>query len=267
MAERTGLTREAFDALVERVNGAGDEVPASIARLAAAAMPAACRCCRTTTPRRSSALVSRARLPRRRVPGTEETARDAAAAGDFIVFGAPNVVRGGSHTGWTSATDMVRKGLCTILASDYYYPALLLAAFRLAAEGMLPLPKAWALISTRRRRQPACTDRGALAPGQRADLVLVDAQEPLRPRIVAVIAAGKLVHVTESVSRSRRMRRRAQLAAELSTMSDQPRYAIYHVPGGCPALPVRRQRCSAMMPLRRRISRIRGGDCRLRRLA
>ena len=72
-------------------------------------------------------------------PVNEETAREAAAAGDFIVFGAPNVVRGGSHTGWTKASDMIAKGLCSVLASDYYYPAPLLAAFRLAADGVLPL--------------------------------------------------------------------------------------------------------------------------------
>ena len=56
-------------------------------------------------------------------PVNEETAREAAEAGDYIVFGAPNVVRGGSHTGWTKAGDMIAKGLCSVLASDYYYPA------------------------------------------------------------------------------------------------------------------------------------------------
>jgi len=80
-------------------------------------------------------------------PVNEETAREAAQAGDAIVFGAPNVVRGGSHTGWTKAADMIAKGLCSILASDYYYPAQLLAAFRLAADGVLPLAEAWNLIS------------------------------------------------------------------------------------------------------------------------
>jgi alpha-D-ribose 1-methylphosphonate 5-triphosphate diphosphatase len=78
-------------------------------------------------------------------PVNEETAREAAEAGDFVVFGAPNVVRGGSHTGWTRAADMIAKGFCSILASDYYYPAQILAAFRLAADGVLPLTKAWDL--------------------------------------------------------------------------------------------------------------------------
>ena len=131
-------------------------------------------------------------------PVNEETAREAAEAGDFIVFGAPNVVRGGSHTGWTKASDMIAKGLCSVLASDYYYPAPLLAAFRLAADGVLPLAEAWQLISSAPARAAGLADRGMLAAGQRADIILVDDTVPLRPRIVAVIAAGRLVHLTEA---------------------------------------------------------------------
>jgi alpha-D-ribose 1-methylphosphonate 5-triphosphate diphosphatase len=131
-------------------------------------------------------------------PINEETAREAADGGDFIVFGAPNVVRGGSHTGWTKAADMIAKGLCSILASDYYYPAPLLAAFRLAADGVLPLPEAWDLISLTPARAAGLFDRGILAAGVRADIILVDDELPLRPRIVAVIAAGRLVHLTEA---------------------------------------------------------------------
>jgi alpha-D-ribose 1-methylphosphonate 5-triphosphate diphosphatase len=131
-------------------------------------------------------------------PVNEETAREAADAGDFIVFGAPNVVRGGSHTGWTKASDMIAKGLCSVLASDYYYPAQLLAAFRLAADGVLPLAQAWQLISAAPARAAGLTDRGVLAAGQRADIILVDDRLPLRPRIVAVMAAGRLVHLADA---------------------------------------------------------------------
>src|ERR1700726_4357832 len=126
-------------------------------------------------------------------PVNEETARAAAEAGDAIVFGAPNVVRGGSHTGWTNAADMIAKGFCSVLASDYYYPAPLLAAFRLAADGVLPLPNAWDLIAAAPARAAGLADRGVLAAGFRADIVLVDDDVAMRPRIVAVIAAGRLV--------------------------------------------------------------------------
>jgi alpha-D-ribose 1-methylphosphonate 5-triphosphate diphosphatase len=142
-------------------------------------------------------------------PVNEETAREAAEAGDFIVFGAPNVVRGGSHTGWTKASDMIAKGLCSVLASDYYYPAQLLAAFRLAADGVLPLAKAWDLVSAAPAVAAGLPDRGILTRGYRADIILVDDELPLRPRIVAVIAAGRLVHLTDAsrlvhASRARR---------------------------------------------------------------
>jgi alpha-D-ribose 1-methylphosphonate 5-triphosphate diphosphatase len=93
---------------------------------------------------------------------------------------------------------MIAKGLCSVLASDYYYPAPLLAAFRLAADGVLPLAAAWQLISSAPARAAGLADRGMLAAGQRADIILVDDTVPLRPRIVAVVAAGRLVHLTEA---------------------------------------------------------------------
>jgi alpha-D-ribose 1-methylphosphonate 5-triphosphate diphosphatase len=132
------------------------------------------------------------------------------------VFGAPNVVRGGSHTGWTKASEMIAKGFCSVLASDYYYPAPLLAAFRLAADGVLPLPQAWNLISAAPARAAGLSDRGVIAEGQRADLILVDDAAPLRPRIVAVIAAGQLVHLTEAgrLTASHGAHRQAAVAAE-----------------------------------------------------
>jgi alpha-D-ribose 1-methylphosphonate 5-triphosphate diphosphatase len=131
-------------------------------------------------------------------PVNEETAREAADGGDAVVLGAPNVVRGGSHTGWTKASDMIAKGLCSVLASDYYYPAPILAAFRLAADGLLPLADAWDLISAAPARAAGLSDRGMLTQGRRADLILVDDEMPMRPRIVAVIADGRLVHLTDA---------------------------------------------------------------------
>ena len=93
---------------------------------------------------------------------------------------------------------MIAKGLCSVLASDYYYPAQLLAAFRLAADGVLPLAEAWQLISAAPARAAGLADRGVLDAGRRADVILVDDKMPLRPRVVAVIAAGRLVHLTDA---------------------------------------------------------------------
>jgi alpha-D-ribose 1-methylphosphonate 5-triphosphate diphosphatase len=199
MVERTGLSDEAFDSLVEHVVSRGDDVPASVARLAKAARDANVRMLSHDDESPEMRKAFRAQgVGIAEFPVNEETAREAAEAGDFIVFGAPNVVRGGSHTGWTKAADMIAKGLCSILASDYYYPAQLLAAFRLADAGVLPLADAWNLISAAPARAAGLADRGVLAEGRRADIILVDDELPLRPRIVAVIAAGRLVHLTDA---------------------------------------------------------------------
>jgi alpha-D-ribose 1-methylphosphonate 5-triphosphate diphosphatase len=199
MVERTGLSSEAFDQLVERVVSRADEVPASIARLAEAARAAEVRMLSHDdgTPGMRKAFRAQG-VTIAEFPINEETAREAAKGRDAIVFGAPNVVRGGSHTGWTRASDMIAKGLCSVLASDYYYPAPLLAAFRLAADGVLPLAQAWQLISAGPAQAAGLSDRGVTGEGRRADILLVDDSVPLRPRVVAVIAAGRLVHLTEA---------------------------------------------------------------------
>jgi alpha-D-ribose 1-methylphosphonate 5-triphosphate diphosphatase len=199
MVERTGLSNEEFDRLVERVLSRASDVPASITRLAAAARAANVRM--LSHDDNSPAMRKSFReqgVSIAEFPVNEETARAAASACDFIVFGAPNVVRGGSHTDWTKASDMIAKGLCSVLASDYYYPAQLLAAFRLVADGVLPLAEAWSLISAAPARAANLDDRGVLAEGRRADILVVDDKVPLRPRIVAVVAAGRLVHLTDA---------------------------------------------------------------------
>ena len=199
MVERTGLSHDAFDELVQRVVAHTHDVPASISRLADVARAAGVTMLSHDDDSPEMRKAFRAQGVRiAEFPVNEATAREAAAAGDFIVYGAPNVVRGGSHTGWTRASDMIAKGLCSVLASDYYYPAQLLAAFRLAVDGILPLAQAWHLISTGPALAAGLADRGQLAAGRRADIVLVDDEIPLRPRVVAVIAAGRLAYLTDA---------------------------------------------------------------------
>jgi alpha-D-ribose 1-methylphosphonate 5-triphosphate diphosphatase len=216
VVERCGISNEEFDSLVERVVARADDVPASIARLANAARDANVRMLSHDDESPAMRQAFRAHgVNIAEFPVNEETAREAAEAGDFIVFGAPNVVRGGSHTGWTKASDMIAKGFCSVLASDYYYPAQLLAAFRLATDGVLPLTKVWNLISATPARAAGLSDRGILTEGCRADIILVDDAMPMRPRTVAVIAAGKLVYLTDAnrLIRSSTARREA-IAAE-----------------------------------------------------
>ena len=145
---------------MERVAARAHEFPASIARLAEAARQPASACFRMTTRARKCAKLPGAGRPHRGISGQRGDRARGRAAGDNIVFGAPNVVRGGSHTGWTKAADMIAKGLCSVLASDYYYPAQLLAAFRLASDGVVPLAQAWHLISAAPARAVGLPDRG-----------------------------------------------------------------------------------------------------------
>jgi alpha-D-ribose 1-methylphosphonate 5-triphosphate diphosphatase len=121
-------------------------------------------------------------------PETLEAAEAARAAGDLVVMGAPNVVRGGSHNGNISAIDLVAMGLCDALASDYHYPSLLRAALFVARVDLLALPKAWALVSEGPARVLGLSDRGRIAPGLRADLIVLDA----RDQVVATISGGRV---------------------------------------------------------------------------
>jgi alpha-D-ribose 1-methylphosphonate 5-triphosphate diphosphatase len=97
-------------------------------------------------------------------------ARAAKALGMDVIAGAPNIVRGGSHSGNVSAADLLAAGAVDALASDYVPPALIEAAFATADAG-LPLPQAVALVTAGPARLAGLTDRGRLGVGLRADLL------------------------------------------------------------------------------------------------
>ena len=106
-------------------------------------------------------------------PTTVEAALAARAHGLAIVAGAPNAVRGSSHTANVSARELVALGLVDALASDYV-PATMLAAIEvLVRERLTDLPRAVGLVTSGPARAAGLTDRGALVPGARADIVLV----------------------------------------------------------------------------------------------
>lgn len=96
----------------------------------------------------------------------------AKALGMTVIAGAPNIVRGGSHSGNVAAADLVAAGAVDALASDYVPPALLEAVFTLA-EAALSLPAAVALVTAGPARMAGLADRGRLQPGLRADLLRV----------------------------------------------------------------------------------------------
>jgi alpha-D-ribose 1-methylphosphonate 5-triphosphate diphosphatase len=130
-------------------------------------------------------------------PTTFAAAQAARDANEPILMGAPNVVRGGSQSGNIAAEDLIRAGLCDGLVSDYYYPALAQAAFALVDRGVCNLAQAWALISTTPAQIMGLSDRGAIAMGQRADLVAVNAQTRV-PEMT--ICAGRVAHLSGALA-------------------------------------------------------------------
>ncbi len=106
-------------------------------------------------------------------PTTESAARAARKHNLGIVMGAPNLIRGGSHSGNVSALDLARADLIDVLSSDYVPHSLLHAAFLLRDQAGWPLPKALATATLNPARLVALDDRGEIAVGKRADYVRV----------------------------------------------------------------------------------------------
>ncbi|MBA4351805.1 MAG: phosphonate metabolism protein PhnM, partial [Rhodobacter sp.] len=124
-------------------------------------------------------------------PMHERVFLSAREKGDWIVLGAPNAMRGGSHLGSPGAADMIARGLCDVLASDYFYPAMLGAVTRLLADGVASLPALWKLVSTNPAAAMGLSDRGRIAPGQRADLLLLDWPDQGIPAPIRTWVAGR----------------------------------------------------------------------------
>ncbi|APX12867.1 alpha-D-ribose 1-methylphosphonate 5-triphosphate diphosphatase [Tateyamaria omphalii] len=127
-------------------------------------------------------------------PMVMEAAEAARASGDPIVFGAPNAARGGSHIGSLSAGDMVEAGMCDALASDYFYPALLAAVARLDTERRTDRLSLWSLVSRGPAHAMKLHDRGEIAVGKRADLVLVDWPDGSVPAVQGTWVAGRCAY-------------------------------------------------------------------------
>ena len=127
-------------------------------------------------------------------PMTMGPVEQARADGDMIIFGSPNAVRGGSHIGSLGAADMVEAGLCDILASDYYYPAMLAAVDRLDREKRADRPSLWSLVSSGPAKAMGLDDRGEISTGKRADLVVVDWPKGQTPAIHGTWVAGRAAY-------------------------------------------------------------------------
>lgn len=196
-ASRCGLTPDEYVSMVYRMAERRAEVPAAVAELAAQAKQSgAVILSHDDVTKENRAYYRDWGADISEFPMTLEALHDANSHGEHAVFGAPNVVRGGSHNGSLNAADMAEQELCTILASDYHYPSLINAAFALTKRKNMSLAQSWALISKNPAAAMHLTDRGTLDAGHRADIILVREQDGL-PQVVATLSKGELAYLAD----------------------------------------------------------------------
>jgi alpha-D-ribose 1-methylphosphonate 5-triphosphate diphosphatase len=126
-------------------------------------------------------------------PTTIAAAEAARRAGLMILMGAPNVVRGGSHSGNVSAIDLAERNILDVLSSDYIPFSLLHAAFVLPSRvPAITLPESIRLVTANPAHAIGLDDRGEIAEGLSADLVRVRFEDDV-PVVRAVWRKGKRV--------------------------------------------------------------------------
>lgn len=115
------------------------------------------------------------------------------ANGIKVMMGAPNLVRGGSHSGNVATADLARAGLLDLMSSDYVPSSLLLAALMLPKQAPnYDLPAAIRTVSKTPAEAVGLTDRGEIAVGKRADAIRVHVT-PDGAAVRAVWSAGRRV--------------------------------------------------------------------------
>jgi alpha-D-ribose 1-methylphosphonate 5-triphosphate diphosphatase len=191
-AHRSGISEDDYIALLGEVWNRRNDVPGTIEKVAEMARAKGAPMLSHDDTRAETRAWFRDRGAHiAEFPMVMEAAEAARANGDTIIFGAPNAARGGSHIGSLGAGDMVEAGLCDALASDYFYPAMLVAVARLDAERRADRLKLWSLVSSGPARAMNLTNRGEIAVGKRADLVLVDWPDGHPPAICGTWVAGR----------------------------------------------------------------------------
>lgn len=105
-------------------------------------------------------------------PTTVEAAEACRKHGIAAMMGAPNLIRGGSHSGNVSAADLAKRDLLDIVSSDYVPAALLMSVFVLA-DIWNDLPKAMATVTANPAKAVGLTDRGVIEVGKRADVIRI----------------------------------------------------------------------------------------------
>lgn len=174
--EKRGLSDEAFAHFVERRQAASAKYSAihrdELARVCAERGITVASHDDATLEHVDEAIGHGVRLAE--FPTSFDAAEASHKAGMSVLMGAPNIVRGKSHSGNIAARELAERGVLDVLSSDYVPLSLLHAPFVLADElDGITLPKAIAMVTSTPARTVGLDDRGRIAPGLRADLVRV----------------------------------------------------------------------------------------------
>ena len=173
-ASRAGLSQDEYLQQLETVTNRPDEIAAAVKDMADTAIANQVVCLSHDEPspevRRNHRKLG---ITVCEFPLTTDTAREARAANESIILGAPNVVRGGSHIGAIDASTAIQEGLCDVLTTDYFYATPLKAVFKLSENNPDNLPDYWKIVSTNAAVAAGLSDRGTLRTGQRADVLAI----------------------------------------------------------------------------------------------
>lgn len=174
MSGKYGMSDAAFDIHVANRQACYDRVGAAheTAAVSEAARLGATLASHDDTTREQVQHSARKGIRLAEFPTTLEAAEECHAQDIQIIMGAPNLIRGGSHSGNVSAGDLVERGLLDIVSSDYVPALLLTSAFRLAALWD-DLPRAIGTVTHAPADAAHLPDRGRIVPGALADLVRV----------------------------------------------------------------------------------------------
>ncbi len=127
-------------------------------------------------------------------PANVDIAAKSRDYGASVLMGAPNLIRGGSHVGWMSVEIAAKKGVVDCLCSDYHYPSLFYAPFKLAEMGIISFEEAWKLVSTYPAKAAAIGDsKGQISTGFDADFLLFQSDNSHLNSIKSVYIKGKEV--------------------------------------------------------------------------
>lgn len=126
-------------------------------------------------------------------PINMEAASAARELGMSTIFGAPNIIRGKSQSGSMKALDAIKAGVADCLCADYAPAALIIAVMKLPQLTDIDLASSVRLVTMNPAKAAGLNDRGEIAVGKRADLIMIDMPAGL-PQVTRVWLKGQTVY-------------------------------------------------------------------------